>query len=199
MGMTVINKYFLDYDKTYQYFVDHIICDRTLDKKIMSRINFKEGSFFTFLPDYAFLERLYDLKSGILPSYQIDIKGWQVVSKGWEIEDFVAEHLKQNQSNVVVLDQYIPELSDLKEEGVDVVFCNSDAHYLIRSSAPLKSIKNAIEDTDHGWHMLVVLTRGVKFKEEGFDENDFDVICKNVKYIVTTCYDGEGYLFWEKT
>lgn len=198
--MTTINKYNLKFEDTYPYFIKHIKCDRKLSETVLQKVNFKEGYFFTFLPSYAFKDKLYHFSSGILPSFPTETKTvWQVVSKGWKIEEFIHNYLIQDIKNISVMDQYIAEYSDFMVEGVDVVFYQNEVHYIIKSDAPLKSIYNAVKDADHGWHLLVILTQDLNLTKKTFEEIDFDIICHNLKYIITTCYDGEGYLFWEKS
>lgn len=199
--MKKINKYLLDYDKTYPYFIDYIDSGKSFSNKILKEIDFKKGTFFTLLEDETFSEDLYKFEEALPAS--IDVESEESSTElAWDIHEFVGEFLAKNSKNMAVMDQYIVERTNLwkegVEKGVDVAFYNQEVHYIIHPDAPPKSILLAIRIADAMWHLLVVLTSGLELPKTILNDNDFDIICKNLKYIITTCYDGEGYLFWER-
>jgi hypothetical protein len=42
------------------------------------------------------------------------------------------------------------------------------------------------------------LSEGIEKVSINLMEDDFDGFCKNAHYIITSAYDGEGYIIWEK-
>jgi hypothetical protein len=63
-----IKKHHLDFEKTIHYFIDHIEADKTLSQKIVEKMNFNQGIFYTFLPSNAEISKLYDFPcGGIIP------------------------------------------------------------------------------------------------------------------------------------
>jgi len=81
---------------------------------------------------------------------------------------------------------------------MDVVFYADEVYYILKHGCSENSVIKGINSVDLEWHMLVVLTHGIDQLATPLVNEDFEVICRNAKYIMTTAYDGEGYLFWER-
>lgn len=169
----------------------------------------------------ASIEKLYDFRGGIYPSQLIqDTTEIQEIKKTLEggfvsslspsafrkvksmraiCVEFIENYLRMDLHNAAVMDQYLSEFSDLNVPMVDVAFYQDEVHYIVNPKAPFNSIREALKDAECCmWQLLVVLTSGLELPKKSLDEHEFEIICKNLKYIITTCYDREGYLFWEK-
>ena len=70
------NKYTLDFESAYPYFIDHIECGKTLSQLVVESICFQKGKFYTFLPNNAIIERLNKPCFGVItPTNLYDADG----------------------------------------------------------------------------------------------------------------------------
>lgn len=205
-----IDKYILDYRKVFTFFIDHILW-KELSIKISNKIEFKDGLFYTLLPKDAVVEKLYDLSSGNMippvPSEEIDYKKdgsefhvQKVLTLDSELTIFIHDYLIKNNNSFVIIEDTHAESSDknLEIEGVDTVFYNKDVYYVINSQTTIESIWLTLRRGSSDWHALIVFVKGMGSLPIHLKQNDFDEICKNLTHIVTTAYDGESYIFWER-
>src|ERR1700676_2054095 len=67
--MEQLNKHPLEFERLYPYFKAKLK-GNTLSTEMVNLVNLNDGSFFTLLPDDANLDRIYELKGGlVLPQY----------------------------------------------------------------------------------------------------------------------------------
>ncbi|MBA2657719.1 MAG: hypothetical protein H0X51_10135 [Parachlamydiaceae bacterium] len=66
--MRKLKKYKLNFDKAFYYFAQHVCCGNALSTSLLAQNEFREGDFYTILPDNAVLERLDLMDAGwIIP------------------------------------------------------------------------------------------------------------------------------------
>lgn len=204
-------KHELDFEKTYRYFIDHIECESALSKKILNEIDFKQGIFFTILPENAILDKLYKFREGEInpPESTGEIHYnkitklpfilQRIITMDKELSKFIAKFLKKNENPCVVIEDVMrePTEKDLKIKDVDLAFNGTEVYYILKPNTPEQSIYKAIRKADAIWHFLTVLTHGSNFLTNLTEEN-FSTVLSSINYIVTGAYDGEAHIYWEK-
>ena len=112
-----IKKYKLDFEKTVSYFVDHIQCEKTLSQRLVEKVNFNQGVFYTFLPSNAEIGQLYEFPyGGIIPpipygkcTYKIEgilenFHPQQVITMGQECSEFISTYTKEGEKNCAIVE-----------------------------------------------------------------------------------------------
>lgn len=193
-------KHILDFNKTFPYFIDHIDYGRALSSKIIKGTNFDHGIFFTLLPENASSNKIYDFScGGILSS--LDDSNTRLMTMDESFSHFINNFLVENSQNLAVLEHYLAEPTNKHLEifGVDLGFLEDEVYYILRPTTSISSIYKAVRMTSQVWHFFAVLT-SFEFCQQLkiLQYQDLNSICENVKYLVTSAYDGEGYIFWEK-
>lgn len=192
-----LNKYSLDFEKAYPYFIDRIKW-KSLSLGILNKVNFKEGSFFTLLPLNARVDRLYHFKGGIHPPNPRIDNFEPITTLNHELSVFIHKFLSLNNLRFAVIENIYGKKGDteLEIEELTTQYVKEEVYYIIPPNASTNSIWRAIENGEEVWHFLAILLDGIKI--DSFDESRYEEICSHIRYIITTAYDGEGYIFWEK-
>lgn len=138
--------YELDFHKTLPYFRDHIVCGKTLSAKVLEKIDFNKGSFFTILPSNVLLDKIFDFNHGgiILPlscgkddCYTIESseQGFsrQIITMDRECSEFIEKFCSRHQNNWAVIENYMldPSSPYVKINNVKMIPFNSDVYYFI--------------------------------------------------------------------
>lgn len=206
-----IIKCVLNFDRTYKYFIDHITWKK-LSQIIVKKIDFKQGEFFTILSEDASFERLYVFDGGWIippkPTGEIrrrsdgsEFHVQRVSTMESEFCDFIQKYFKSNSNGLILIENTNAESTNthFKIEDLKTVFYGDEVYYLIMDNTPLASIQLAITKGCEVWHALIVFMRGIDSFSTNLEQQDFEAICKNLTHIVTTAYDGESYIFWERS
>ncbi|MBX9839320.1 MAG: hypothetical protein K2X69_13525 [Silvanigrellaceae bacterium] len=90
-----MEKHTLDFHKTTDYFIDNLQNTNKLSDSMISAVLFKEGDFYTFLPENSSTEGLYDFKFG----------GKMSCIRG-EMSVFIHNFLKINEGFVCIFDDF---------------------------------------------------------------------------------------------
>ena len=64
--MTQLIKYHLDFDPTWKYFQDNLDNVNILSSQLLSLLNFKNGKFFTLLPNGSNFDRIHKFEEGLI-------------------------------------------------------------------------------------------------------------------------------------
>lgn len=207
-----IKKHLLEFDKTLPYFLDHIGSGGTLSEKLIERVDFKLGSFFTLLPLNAVLERLFEFPSGgIIPSIPYgspinlndnsseSFQPTQVITVARECSEFVGNYLREGVGNYAFVEDCLLEFDNQSVEvnNVKITPYEKEVYYLLDSGNTENEIYETIRKSGHVWHSLSVLTV-VGNKPLYLTDADLNRICDNTKFVIAGAYDGEGYIFWKK-
>jgi hypothetical protein len=195
-----LNKYLLDFEQAFSYFIERIKW-KSLSLEIVKQVNFKSGTFFTLLPLNARVDRLYHLKGGIHPPNPRIGNYEPITTLDRELSEFIYDFLSitDNLRFVIIENTFGARnaTSELEIEGISIqCIGNEEVYYIIPPNASINSIWRSIDYSEEVWHFLAILIEGLPL--DAFDENNFEEICKHIRYIITTAYDGEGYIFWEK-
>ncbi|MCB1106854.1 MAG: hypothetical protein KDK76_02015 [Chlamydiia bacterium] len=205
----------LDFHLTFAYFEENLEGSNALCSKLLELINFQNGSFFNLLPTDADLTNQYEFEQGgILPQnpeeeYFIDGKKSTYVRIPTiknELSAFIFKEISKH-SFSCIFDDVNTTYKETTETHCPLfksngLYLEREVYYIIqKSNVCVKNIKNCLEESNAIWHSLCVLTRtnfddiiNKKLTHEKLNE-----LCQNAHIIILGAYDGEGYVFWEKT
>jgi len=207
-----IKKYKLDFDKTISYFIEHIQCGKTLSKRVVEKVNFSKGIFYTFFPSNAEISRLFDFScGGIIPpipygkhSYKIEgfsdkFHPQQIITMDRECSEFISSYVKEGGKNCAIVENYMfePENVHANIRRVKMTPYEKEVYYFLDKENSIEEIYETIRKSSEVWHSLFVLTQMNSVLT--LYSECLDKICDNSKFIIVGAYDGEGYIFWEKT
>lgn len=190
-----IEKHELSNEKTFPYFFENIECGKVLSKKIIETISFQNGNFFTILPFNADATRLYEFsQGGIIKSIpygekEYKISGFsenfhpqQVITMDRECVTFIASYLQKKTTNCAIIENYMA-----KPNGV------------FTSIRGVKTPCHGLENLISFWHFLALLT-SIEEKPLHLNSNEvLSKLCDNAEFVIASAYDGEGFIFWERS
>ena len=206
-----IKKHHLDFEKTISYFIDHIQCGKTLAERIVEKVKFNQGSFYTFLPSNAEISRLYEFPyGGIIPpipygnrTYKIEgltenFHPQQVITMDRECSEFISSYVKSGTKNCAILEDYNLESDSphANMQNVKMTPYGKEVYYFLNKNNSIEEVYKTMRTSIRVWHSLCVLTQINDVLV--LDNEVLDQICNNAKFVITGAYDGEGYVFWEK-
>lgn len=195
-----ITEHDLLFDRTYEYFIDHIKDGNTLSKTVVQNVDFRNGVFFTFLPENANIDRLYEFQYGGIIPQNISQPSTQGVTPRNAFTQFIAKYLKKTGNPSVIFEDLLaePQYKYLKDEPIPLAFKEKEVYYVLKPGASEELMYRGTGTAENFWHYLCVFTLHWEYSELLSEEN-FNTIYKNLQYIVTSAYDGESYIFWKKT
>lgn len=205
-----VKKHVLDHTKTIDYFVDSISSGKLLAQEILSRVNFEKGNFFTILYTSADLSKVYSLSGGtILPAFP---HGKPVYLEGCSepyqplmrltmdeaCSEFVHSFLSESRQNSAIFESFLEEATDphVGIKNVPMLTKEKEVYYRLDFRNSEEEVYDALRRTQLAWHFLGILTQG-KQLHTTIHTDDCESLIQKCKFIITTAYDGEGYLFWE--
>lgn len=194
-------KYKLEFDRVLPFFKKHIEW-KSLSLEILKRIDFRKGSFYTFLLPSANLQILYDFKEGIYPPNPRIGNYEPITHLNNELSEFIQDFLSESNitnSRLAIIEHALASRTDerLEINNTLIQFIGEEeVYYIVPPKASFEDILEAVTSSKEVWHFLAILTEGIQL--DSFDESRYEEICKHIRFIITTAYDGEGYLLWEK-
>ena len=208
-----LKKHILDFTKTCKYFVDHINAGKTLCNMVVDETDFKEGVFYTYLPEDAKTSRLYQYSSGgIIPNIILEGKVYHTAegkpyhpelfqSTINETSSFIRSFLKKNKNSKLVVDNYYESINSkfVHIENVDLFIFSDEVYYILDEKNSVSEITEAVDKSDILWHSMILLVENCKKVSGSVSVKYLNEICSGIKFIIVGSYDGEGFLFWEKT
>lgn len=195
-----LTKYSLDFDKVWLFFKEHIEW-KSLSLEIVKRIDFRKGFFYTYLLPSANLQILYDFKEGIYPPNP-RIGNYEPITHlnnelSQLIQDFFSiSHLT---NRLAIIEHALASRTDprLEINNTFIQFIGEEeVYYIVPPNASFEDILETVASSKEVWHFLAILTEGLQL--DSFDESRYEEICLHIRYIITSAYDGEGFVFWEK-
>lgn len=209
-----LNKYEMDFHNTINEFIDIADGGNSLSEIILQNIDFKTGCFYTLLPNVANFEHLYKISlGGILPQnpviYDITDKSKSTYSYtpniNNEVSEFIGYYLQNGCScimddvTVSVTDSFMYKTRSHLEKYVHYI--NNEILYLLNcKKVPLELIIEILSNSQAIWHSLGILTKHkIAFSKKNITRDELKKICEDVLIVFINAYDGEGYVFWEKT
>ena len=207
--MKNLHKHFLDNEKTFSFFSDSLENANTLSSEVLNSIAFKDGHFFTLLPEDANLERLYEFKWGaILPQNprirHENSNGYYSIKPTIreELSFLIREKIISNDNLISIFDNFLSKKLEKSqsERYLSLYYQKEIYHVGTKSNVSTEVIKSYLWVSNAFWHSLCILTRiDIQyFENEKLSLEDIVKICQNAELIFIRAYDGEGYVFWEK-
>lgn len=200
--MEEIKKHYLDSTKTISFFIENIKCEKIISQHILRNIDFHGGKFFTLLPSIALKERIYEFPyGGIIPSLPYDDQGNRYVeTMDKELALFIKSFVEKTELNCAIAESYMMSYDSdyLHINDVKVIPYEQEVYYLIVNKNSEDEVYATIRACAEVWHFLCVLTKMENKCLNKLHENEIKSIVKNLEYIITSAYDGESYIFWER-
>ena len=204
----------LDFHLSLQYFADQLNGGNELSQELIKYVNFKEGNFYTLLPEQSIRKNLYDFQSGGFlpqnPEEEYYSEGKRAIysiipTMHDEIADFIFQKLIDHKKLSCIFEELLdspssPQLKFFQEHNLVVLF-NDEVYYLIQNlDVKLDLLVKCIKKSNAIWHSLCVLTAAgfEKIIHKNLTPQKIREICSLAHLIVVGAYDGEGYIFWEK-
>lgn len=194
--MSIIKKHDLDFEKVFPYFFEHIGCGKTLSSKVVKRINFREGTFFTILPDTIDESKLFWFDCGLIPPSEPNI----ITTTDGECSELIKKFLDKSSLHCAIVGDYMqePTKSSANIDNVKMVPYENEIYYLLNAKNSEREIWKGIR-SGLVWHTLIILT---SLKNAGeiilLDDLTLNAICDNAQYVLAGAYDGDSYIFWQK-
>jgi|JI9StandDraft_1071089.scaffolds.fasta_scaffold175642_2 hypothetical protein len=191
--MNLLDKYDLNFDKSLMYFKDNLENTNELSKKILEEIDFKNGTFFTYLPNGT------EKTKALLFTY-----GGIAIGVRKQINNIILHILQSDTPICCVFDDVA---SSFKNGLSYPLFDNFGCHYeeevyyaLENKLATNDALSKCVRASNSIWHSLCVLTHVgfLDITHKKLTNAKLSEICKKAQILILGAYDGEGYIFWEK-
>ncbi|MDR3624644.1 MAG: hypothetical protein P4L16_05850 [Chlamydiales bacterium] len=211
--MKKLNRIELEFEQAFKYVIYNLEGGQSLSVELIAAINFREGCFFTLLPDDYNHPILYQFEcGGILPqnpTIEYEVCGEKcsysiIPTIQNELSLYILDRLKLSDNVSCIFDDVLRSTNspDLKMPPLNhLIFTHdNEVYFIIQDNFNADLIALCIEKSNHIWHSLAVLTTanlqnivGRKLQPEHVKS-----ICLNAQLIIVGSYDGEGYIFWER-
>jgi hypothetical protein len=212
MEIEKTSKHNLEFSKALIYVKKYLSKGNSLSKYILENHDFQEGRFYTLLPSNAKFDRLYEFPyGGILPQEAAKMKFIKSLNKEVlyspltsvenELFEFIYNFLKKDLFNITVLEDVIqnPQDPHVSIQGVDLAVFKNEVYFFLKANTPFDLIKEATKTVNYTWHTLIVLTNSNIPISTHLQNVDFANVCNSLSCMIVGAYDGESYVFWEKT
>lgn len=188
-----MKKFTLDIVPVLEHFKSTLEDTNALSSLLMRSIDFESGRFFTILPANTTAEDVYKFCYGGIARNIRD-----------ELPFILFEILREHTDFKCIIDDfnstYTPGYDDPIFNECGVAFEDQVYYLLTQKGIPPKLINRCLQLSNAVWHSLGIVFRseldGIK---KTLTLDDIDNICSNAKLIIVGAYDGEGYVFWERT
>jgi hypothetical protein len=207
-----LNKYILDFLSSWEFTQENLEEVNTLSIQLLKLLDFKNGHYFTLLPEDANFERIHNFKTGlILPQYPIQeciIKGKKstfarIPDIEKEVSQLLFKETRLNKYLSYIFDDVKGRASDdWSNYSYDIhpMFYGQDVYFLLNEdNLSVTNIKRSLRKSLSFWHSLCVITTAdFSNVERNLSLEKIQEVCQNVELVIIGAYDGEGYIFWEK-
>jgi hypothetical protein len=215
MGMEkkqFLNKYELDFSSAWEYTLNTLDDANALSIELLKLLDFKEGYFFTLLPEDSNFERLYEFKAGvILPQFPVQeqiidekkITFSRIPNRRKELSEMILKAMNSKPQFSCIFDDVRGRPHDKWSDSsfdLNLMFYQEDVYFLLnKNNISLERICKCLKMSCAIWHSLCVITSADFANiERLLTLEKIQEICLNVELVIVGAYDGEGYIFWEK-
>ncbi len=185
-----------------------------LSTEILNFICSHKGKFFSLLPKDADLAKLHHFDQSILPEMPKQrgpvgtlpgIYTYSMISSiEEELCDYLVNKIKKNSLhcifdhfNATYNDSYRCEFFDSYGR-----YYEKEIYYFVSNkNVSKKNILECLHSSKTFWHSLCILTKAT-FQDtidKTLSKEQVQEICLKACLVIVGAYDGEGYIFWEKT
>lgn len=195
-GKTVkkFKKVRLKYDTAFKYFNEKLQSANELSNQCLKNIDFKQGVFFSIFPEGSNIPNIND--------FYVGNRTPNIRNIAYE---FILDKLKKTSNLSCIFDDVA---STYSSDYSDPLFISNGLHYhceiyytILPQKASLETINRCFVASDAIWHLLCVLFKydSPEISNHQITKDQIRKISENVEMIIVGAYDGEGYVFWEKT
>ncbi len=212
--MKKLYKHELNFDYALKYFEGELNEVNALSNSLLKIEELKNGKFFTLLPDNANLDKIHDFKiGGILPQLPIEkqIINGKISLFSWisdinkELAELILKKVNSSDNLICVfddvsgntpIDKNHPCFSDNYS-----VFYEDEVYYIIKeNNISFNLICDCFRASTSFWHSLAIITKAnINTFNKFLTKEIINEVCLKTELIMVGAYDGEGYVFWEKT
>jgi hypothetical protein len=209
--MKKLKKHKLNFDRAKNYIIDNLIGASALSNELINSIDFKNGCFFTLLPDDATIERIYEFAfGGILTQSSLEEYYINGNKANYSITPTIEEELSKsilkeikNKSYECIFDDVIRTSADKPDNlfnKIGLVYENQVYYLIENTQASFELIMQCLRKSNAIWHSLCILTKTdfKRSKNIKLTMKEINTFCSHASVIIVNAYDGEGYVFWEK-
>jgi len=210
--MKTLNKYKLEFDPTLKYVQDNLDKVNTLSIELLKELDFKNGYFFTLLPDDANFEGIYKFEwGGILPQNPIheyfveDQRATYSIktSINNELDDLILKKMSLETQISYFIDKVTGTANEVYYttfSDCNPLFYEKQVYFLInQQNLSSEVISKCLRASTSFWHSLSVFTTAnLKTVSKTISLEKINEICLKTELVIVGAYDGEGYVFWEK-
>lgn len=213
MMTRVVKRFELNSAIVLPYFLSTIDAGKQLSNWLLRDINFSKGKFFTILPHDTELEKVSNFEcGGVIKPVQLQSKEFSVEGSvetfkpkhietmDTEVSQFIYDFVNSGEDGYGVVENYVLESDSphVNIDNVDMVKHNKEVYYCLHQDNSFEDIYKTIRKSNEIWHSLSALAR-LNFKPtHSISKEQIKSICNGTQYVLTTAYDGEGYVFWER-
>jgi hypothetical protein len=210
--MKQLIKHKLKFDSAWEYVRENLDNVNALSSELLNLLDFKNGYFFTLLPDEANLTEIYHFKcGGILLQYPEEehvVNGYKS-TYSWipdidkELSPLILKEIKSKYELSCLIDDVSASPKDkyytLYSDNFSF-FYGDEVYYLLKkNNVSVELLLKCLRASTSFWHSLCVFTtadfNGVT---ETLSLEKIKEVCLKTQLVMVGAYDGEGYLFWEK-
>lgn len=210
--MKELHKKILDFETTLKYVQDNLDETNALSSELLKLVNFKNGYFFTLLPENANFKSIHDFNAGwILPSnpvieYPVNESMASYSIKN-SIEDelipLIFELIKSKTNFTCIMDDfegYPKNRYPIHYRDNYSLFYGDEVYFrLAKDNLSKELVEKCLRASNKIWHSLCVFTTanliGVS---KTLNLDTIKEICLKAELVMVCAYDGESYVFWEK-
>lgn len=188
-----IGKIELDFDSVMKYLDCSLEGANKLTSILMKLNEFRSGHFYTLLPESTVEADIYIFRQGLATKM---IKEHTI--------NMVHDYLCCVERLFCIFDD-VTSTTPIENyelyEKYGAKF-EKEAYYILPPGAEKlhKLIKQCFNVSNAIWHSLCILYRDDSpHRKMALTEGDMRQICLNAQLIIVGAYDGEGYVFWERS
>jgi hypothetical protein len=191
--MKKLNRYNLDFESAFNYVKKNLGGVNELSSQFLKTLHVNSGVFFVLLPEDADVKRIHEFNSGYITSF---------LDK--EICRYVVDKTIKKSYSYIFDDVSVNTSDNFKDDFSTnySLFYRNEVYYVIKKGMLSEDIFYKCMNASNGiWHSLCLVTEADfdEKPEKKIDENKISEICLNTQLAMIGAYDGECYIFWEKT
>lgn len=191
--MRRLNKYKLDSKLSLSYLKKNLNQTNELSSQMLEVLCSNSGEFYVLLPADSDSKRIHNFNEGYITA-----------SIDEEICRYVVNRIKNKELSCIFDDVNTTWSDHFKDEFslAHSLFYKNEVYYVIKKKMLSEDIfLKCMAASDAIWHSLCVITffdlDAVSDKK--LNQNMIKKICVNACFTMIGAYDGESYIFWEKT
>jgi hypothetical protein len=195
----------LNFEKTHSFVIESLIDANRLSDEVL-KMDFTNGSYFTFLPQGSVVDNIYNFETDLVfedNSKLMTVSSVRTLNRNC-LGSLLIDEVKKSRKNYCVFDDLLSEPDEILENDPqkgDKYLYNDQVYYILnRANITLDALVHYLHISNAFWHSLCLLTSGdIEMKENELSESALREISSNAQLIIVGAYDGEGYIIWKRS